>query len=67
MRTQTTISPQWPTKFDLDVVVHLKGSHYQAPDPEKMFQAFGKALGSLEGLTGGPGGKASLLAPELSQ
>lgn len=54
MRTQTTISPQWPTKFDLDVVVHLKGPGYQWPDPEKMFQAFGKALEGHECLTGSP-------------
>lgn len=54
MRTQTTISPQWPTKFDLDVVVHLEGPRYQSPDPEKMFQVFGEALEGHEGLTGSP-------------
>jgi hypothetical protein len=54
MRTQTTISPQWPTKFDLDVVVHLEGPRYTAPDPEKMFEAFGKALEGHESLTGAP-------------
>lgn len=54
MRTQTTISPQWPTKFDLDVVVHLKGPRYRTPDSEKMFEAFGRALEGHESLTGDP-------------
>lgn len=54
MRTQTTISPQWPTKFDLDVVVHLTGSLYRAPDPEQMFEEFGKALEGNEHVTGKP-------------
>lgn len=57
MRTQTTISPQWPTKFDLDVVVHLKGPRYTFPDPEKMFEAFGKALEGHESFTGAPEAK----------
>lgn len=54
MRTQTTISPQSPTKFDLDVVVHLRGPAYVSPDPQKMFDAFGKALEGHESLTGTP-------------
>lgn len=57
MRTQTTISPQWPTKFDLDVVVHLRGPHYQAPSPEQMFEKFGVALKGYETVTGEPEAK----------
>ena len=57
MRTQTTISPQWPTKFDLDVFVHLKGPRYHSPDPEQMFEEFGEALEGQEIVTGAPEAK----------
>ena len=54
MRTQTTISQRHPVKFDLDVVVKLSGPKYHSPDPELMFQAFGRALEGNESVTGVP-------------
>jgi hypothetical protein len=54
MRTQTTISQRHPVKFDLDLVVKLSGPKYEAPDPELMFAAFGKALEGNETVTGKP-------------
>ncbi|WP_439669196.1 Nucleotidyltransferase [Cupriavidus necator] len=57
MRTQTTISQRYPVKFDLDVVVKLSGPKYIAPDPEAMFDAFGKALEGNEAVTGKPEAK----------
>lgn len=54
MRTQTTISQQYPANFDLDLVVKLTGQTYNAPDPEVMFAAFGKALEGHEAVTGKP-------------
>lgn len=54
MRTQTTISQRHPVKFDLDVVVKLTGPKYISPDPEEMFEAFGKALEGNESVTGKP-------------
>ncbi|MFM0718235.1 nucleotidyltransferase [Paraburkholderia strydomiana] len=57
MRTQTTISQRHPVKFDLDLVVKLTGPKYNSPDPEAMFEAFGKALEGNEAITGEPEGK----------
>ena len=57
MRTQTTISLQWPSKFDLDVVVRLEGPRFQAPNPEQMFEEFGKALEGNATVTGEPEAK----------
>ncbi|MCL6710924.1 nucleotidyltransferase [Pseudomonas sp. R2.Fl] len=57
MRTQTTISPQHPVKFDLDLVVKLTGPRYQNPDPEALFAAVGEALKGNEALTGKPEAK----------
>ena len=54
MRTQTTISQRYPVNFDLDLVVKLTGPKYDSPDPEVMFQAFGKALTGNESVTGTP-------------
>lgn len=54
MRTQTTISQRYPVNFDLDLVVKLTGPKYDSPDPEVMFQAFGKALEGNESVTGTP-------------
>lgn len=54
MRTQTTIRPRNPSKFDLDIVVELKGPKYENPDSEAMFQAFGDALTGNEDVTGTP-------------
>lgn len=54
MRTQTTISQRHPVKFDLDLVVKLTGPKYDAPNPEVMFAAFGKALEGNESVTGTP-------------
>lgn len=52
MRTQTTINPRHPTKFDLDIVVKLFGPGYDAMEPEVMFQSFGTALKGNESVTG---------------
>lgn len=57
MRTQTTISQRYPIKFDLDVLVKLSGPKYTSPNPEVMFQAFGKALEGNEKVTGQPEAK----------
>lgn len=57
MRTQTTISQRYPVNFDLDLMVKLTGPKYNSPDPEFMFQAFGKALEGNEGVTGTPTSK----------
>ncbi|MET3552633.1 nucleotidyltransferase [Burkholderia sp. 567] len=57
MRTQTTISQRYPVKFDLDLVVKLSGPKYVWPDPEVMFEAFGKALEGNESVTGQPEAK----------
>jgi hypothetical protein len=54
MRTQTTISPQYPVKFDLDIVAELSGHKYSAPNPEVMFASFGEALKGNESVTGRP-------------
>lgn len=54
MRTQTTIDPRSPAKFDIDVMVELSGPKYQNPDPEVMFEAFGEALKGNEAVTGDP-------------
>ena len=54
MRTQTTINPRHPTKFDLDIVVKLFGPGYDAMAPEVMFQNFGTALKGNESVTGAP-------------
>ncbi len=54
MRTQTTIDPRHPANFDIDIVVELTGPKYQNPDPEVMFQAFGKALRGNLAKTGEP-------------
>lgn len=54
MRTQTTISQRHPVKFDLDLVVKLTGPKYDSPDPEVMFEAFGKSLEGNESVTGTP-------------
>ena len=54
MRTQTTISQRYPVNFDLDLMVKLTGPKYNSPDPEVMFQAFGKALEGNESVTGTP-------------
>lgn len=52
MRTQTTISPRHPVKFDIDIFVELLGPGYDTIDPETMFQGFGKALEGNESVTG---------------
>lgn len=52
MRTQTTISPRHPVKFDIDIFVKLTGPGYDHMDSETMFQAFGKALEGNEAVTG---------------
>lgn len=57
MRTQTTISQRYPVNFDLDLVVRLSGPKYDSPNPEIMFQAFGKALEGHERVTGTPEAK----------
>lgn len=54
MRTQTTINPRHPTKFDLDIVVKLLGPGYDSMAPEVMFQTFGTALKGNESVTGVP-------------
>ena len=54
MRTQTTISQRYPVNFDLDLMVKLTGPKYNSPDPEIVFQAFGKALDGNESVTGTP-------------
>lgn len=54
MRTQTTIAQQYPVKFDLDVIVELRGPRYHSPEPEAMFTAFGRALEGDEDVTGVP-------------
>lgn len=57
MRTQTTISPHHPAKFDLDLVVKLTGPKYEDVDPEVMFADFGEALKGNETVTGDPKAK----------
>ena len=52
MRTQTTISPRYPVKFDIDIFVELAGPGYDTMQSEVMFQSFGKALEGDEALTG---------------
>ncbi len=52
MRTQTTISPRHPVKFDIDIFVELAGPGYDALPPETMFQRFGEALDGNEEVTG---------------
>jgi hypothetical protein len=52
MRTQTTISPRHPVKFDIDIFVELAGPGYDALAPETMFHSFGKALEGNEHVTG---------------
>lgn len=52
MRTQTTISPRRPQKFDLDIMVELSGRAISYADPEDMFAQFGKALQGDEDVTG---------------
>jgi hypothetical protein len=54
MRTQTTISPRHPTKFDIDIFVKLTGPGYDRMDSETMFQEFGQALKGNEAVTGEP-------------
>jgi hypothetical protein len=57
MRTQTTINQRYPVKFDLDLVVQLTGPSYNRPDPEVMFEDFGKALEGKAHVTGDPEAK----------
>ncbi|MBS0552676.1 MAG: nucleotidyltransferase [Proteobacteria bacterium] len=57
MRTQTTISQRYPVNFDLDLVVKLSGPKYDLPNPEVMFESFGKALEGNEEVTGEPTAK----------
>ena len=52
MRTQTTISPRHPVKFDIDIFVELAGPGYDALPPETMFHRFGEALDGNEEVTG---------------
>lgn len=52
MRTQTTISPRYPVKFDIDIFVKLTGPAYDKMDSETMFHSFGKALEGNETVTG---------------
>lgn len=52
MRTQTTISPRHPVKFDIDIFVELAGPGYDRIDSEQMFHGFGKALEGNEAITG---------------
>jgi hypothetical protein len=52
MRTQTTIPQRYPTKFDIDIFVKLKGPKYDHMDPETMFHSFGAALEGNESVTG---------------
>lgn len=54
MRTQTTISPRYPSKFDIDVVVELLGPRYRNPHAELMFHEFGLSLRGNEAVTGAP-------------
>lgn len=52
MRTQTTISPRHPVKFDIDIFVELAGPGYSQMDSETMFEKFGEALEGNESVTG---------------
>lgn len=52
MRTQTTISPRHPVKFDIDIFVELVGPGYSTMAAETMFHGFGKALEGNESVTG---------------
>jgi len=52
MRTQTTISPRHPVKFDIDIFVELAGPGYDRVESETMFHGFGKALEGNEAITG---------------
>lgn len=52
MRTNTTIRPRGNAKFDLDIVVRLLGTRFEAMTPDKFFETFGKSLDGLPDFCG---------------